>query len=153
MAERTNANKILDSVPAVNHRAHSGTVGDVGPAFPLPHQIGLGDGRTRMVDDLDAVALALAEDGEFPPVPNHHASVRTVLPRPGKREDAPFDNEDVVARLPDLLHRLCARVLEHLLRLRLVVARGRQGGEGARGTGVGGTAGVGRTLGKYDPAL
>ena len=60
-----------------------------------------------MVDDFDAAALALAEDGEFPPIPNHQASVLTVLSCPGKREDAPFDNENVVARLPGFPARAC----------------------------------------------
>ena len=98
-----------------------------------------------MVDDFDAAALALAEDGEFAPIPNHQASVRTVLScpvlsHPGKREDAYFDNEDVVARLSDFLHQLGAGVLEHLLRLRFVVARGGEAGKAGRGTSVGGTA-------------
>ena len=64
------------------------------------------------------------------PVPSHQASVRTVLSRPEKREDAPFDNEDVVTRLPASLHKLCARMLEHLLRLRLVVGGVGKGGRG-----------------------
>ena len=99
-----------------------------------------------MVNDFDAAALALAEDGEFAPIPNHQASVRTVLScpvHPGKREDASFDNEDVVARLSDFLHQLGAGVLEHLLRLRFVVARRGEAGEAGRGTGVGGPVGVG----------
>ena len=83
-----------------------------------------------MVDDFDPVALTLAEDGEFPPAPNHHASVRSVLSRPGKREDGPLDNEDVVARLSlsNFLQQLYTGVLEHLLRLHFVVGRGGKGG-------------------------
>ena len=33
------------------------------------HQIGLGDGGPSMVNDFNAVALALTEDDEFPPGP------------------------------------------------------------------------------------
>ena len=85
-----------------------------------------------MINDFDAVALALTEDGKFPPVPKYQASVP---PRPRKksqREHSPFDDEDIIPRFSDFLHQLCAGMLEYLLRLSFVVARLSKSGRGHR---------------------